>query len=128
MEQNRVRQLAVMAAALLAAGPAMAGGLLDIDGSYGNEAGCATIANPDASVSDEMIVLNSESASSYASYCTFKKLVASTAGARTFESSCGSEGEETEETLQLTVVDNGNRTFTVRFSTGEEWGPLARCQ
>lgn len=93
---------------------------LDIDGKYGNPAGCKFAATNNAE-SDDLLLLTPTEVETYVTFCSFVQVLPAGATTRVVTTICGHEGEEmqTIELMRIEKDGNGADAYTIFSSSGD---------
>ena len=125
---GNIRKLAAAILGLtLVAAPALAG-MLDIDGTYGNAAGC--LFEKTKNYGDEsVLVLTPDSYETFATSCEFLQVLPAKSGARVVTMLCGHEGDaaQTIEFMRVFKDPGGADAYDLYAETGEPRGRVERC-
>jgi hypothetical protein len=120
--------LAAMLAALCTLVPADAA-TLDLDGVWGNEAGCKYV-KEGQSEDDSYVVLKADGVQSYGTGCDWVQVLPNKDGAQLAIGICGYEGEGGlgSETFVI-APDMGDPTLTKIYTgSGDTWAEVRKCQ
>ncbi|TPI48292.1 hypothetical protein FJW05_09640 [Mesorhizobium sp. B2-9-1] len=123
----RVLHLAIAAAAMLAAGQALAAGI-DLSKPYGDKYGCIN-RNGQQVAADKMLLLTDKELITAASACTFSNHQAQADGSLVVTEKCEAEGEEgqpTKFTIKRSAKDA--KKLVVVDEDGNVMGEVARCR
>lgn len=110
------------------AGPAAAA-RLDLDGAYGNAAGCHYLAT-NVYGDDSVVMLTPDSFETFVTSCEFLQVLAARSGASVVTMLCGHEGDESQTVEFLRVVkdQNGLDAYDIFAGTGDARGRVERCR
>jgi hypothetical protein len=103
-------------------------GVLDIQGNYGNPAGCKFAASNDID-SDDLLLLTPDEVSTYATGCRFVQAVPAGDKTTVVTVICGHEGEDTQtvELMRIEKDADGVDAYTIFSADGGSWGRAPRC-
>jgi hypothetical protein len=116
-------------AALLVLAPSIAaGGVLDIPGTYGNEAGCRFAANGGYD-DDTLLMLSPDECSAYASGCEFLQALKARDGSFVITMLCSHEGEtyQTVGFMRVQASPDVGDSYDMFDGNGEHMGIVGRC-
>lgn len=122
-----MRRLALTAAATTIAAGAAAG-TIDLNGNYGNAAGCSYAATNLAS-SDDLLLLTPKGVSTYATECEFVAQSVSADGTRMVRATCTYEGETgtTARTIRIEKAPDQVDAYLILDEDGTMWGKVGQC-
>ncbi|MBZ9657848.1 hypothetical protein LB523_02250 [Mesorhizobium sp. ESP-6-4] len=123
----RALHLAITAAAMLAAGQALAAGI-DLSKPYGDKYGCIN-RNGQQVAADKMLLLTDKELITAASACTFSDRQAQADGSLVVTAKCEAEGEEGQPT-RFTIKRSAKnaKKLVVADEDGNVMGEVARCK
>ncbi|UCI09827.1 hypothetical protein [Mesorhizobium sp. B1-1-8] len=124
----RAIHLAIAAAALLAAGQALAAGI-DLSKPYGNKSGCIN-KNGQQVYAEDMLLLTSEAFVTVASACTFTDKKEQADGSLTVNAECEAEGEDGKSPATFTVKHSARnaKKLVIADEDGTVYGEVSRCR
>ena len=122
-----MRRLALTAAATAVAVGAAAE-TIDLDGNYGNAAGCS-YAVTDNATSDDLLLLTPSGVSTYVTECEFVAQSISVDGSRTLRANCTHEGETetTVRTIRIEKAPDQVDAYLIFDEDGTMWGKVGQC-
>lgn len=101
---------------------------LDLDGVWGNEAGCKFADTKDNS-DDGLMVLTADGVETYATACEWVQVEAAIDGTQVVTGLCAHEGED-YRSVEMYIVERDMADpslIRIRASTGEPWGEVRKC-
>ncbi|CAN7170072.1 hypothetical protein [Aminobacter aminovorans] len=122
-----MRRLALTAAAMTIAVGAAAE-TIDLDGNYGNAAGC-NYAVTDNATSDDLLLLTPRGVSTYVTECEFVTQSISADGSRVLSATCTHEGETetTVRTIRIEKAPDQVDAYLIFDEDGTMWGKVGQC-
>ncbi|WP_214469863.1 hypothetical protein [Mesorhizobium sp. dw_380] len=121
-------RLVIAAAALLAAGQALAAGI-DLSKPYGNKSGCIN-KNGQEVYAEDMLLLTGEEFITIASACTFTDKQVQADGSLVVKAQCEAEGEDGKSPIQFTIKRSAKNTkkLVIADEDGTVYGEVSRCR
>jgi hypothetical protein len=99
---------------------------LPIEGTYGNDAGCAFAAGGET-LDDSRFLLRADGLEAYAGACEFVQVLPARTGASVATALCRSEGMYDIRMFAISEPDPENPSLQVFFSDGQLWHEVLPC-
>ncbi|RAZ90710.1 hypothetical protein DPM33_10350 [Mesorhizobium hawassense] len=124
----RALHLAIAAAAMLAAGQALAAGI-DLSKPYGDKYGCIN-RNGQQVAADKMLLVTGKELITAASACTFSDKQVQADGSLVVTAKCEAEGEDGQAPAKFTIKRSAKnaKKLVVADGDGNVMGEVARCK
>ena len=102
---------------------------LQIDGTYGNSAGCTLARTNNYGEDDSARILRPDGLETMVTGCTFNTVTSSPDGKLHVTMTCASEGSGPEDNYEDKAEVSGDATsgYVVHFDDGADWEPLKKC-